>query len=134
MSEHTVKRAGAVGFTLVEIVITLALLGVGLLAIAGVIPLGVRKNISAGQQSRASELVAARAEQILNTSYSEPELSAGTHDDPANPYTGHYYVRWTVEDDVPVKACKKITIRVNCPTVNAAATAQVVIVLSEAGS
>jgi prepilin-type N-terminal cleavage/methylation domain-containing protein len=122
------------GFTLVEIIIAIALFGIGVLALAAVMPMGINRNNKAGQLSRASELVAARAEQFLATPYTEPGLAPGTHDDPGNPYEDQYHVRWTVEEDQPIAYCKRVTIQVNCPSLTSPATAKTVIVLSQAGN
>jgi prepilin-type N-terminal cleavage/methylation domain-containing protein len=125
-------RPRAAGFTLIEIMITLAVFGVGMLALAAVIPLAVRKNDASSQQSRASELAAACAERLLDTPYLEH--TAGVHDDPANPYFGRYHLRWTVEDDQPLKSSKRITIGVHLNSTSSAAIAKLVVVTSESGS
>lgn len=122
------------GFTLVEIIITLAVFGVGVLALAAVIPLGIKRNNSATQQSRASELAAGCAERLLDTPFVEPDLSAGNHKDANNPYAGRYYIQWTVEDDQPIKSCKRITVVVNAPDAASPAAARLIVVSSEAGS
>jgi prepilin-type N-terminal cleavage/methylation domain-containing protein len=130
----TQRPAGAPGFTLIEIIFAMAVFAVGVLALAAVIPLGVKKNSSSAQQSRASELAASRAEQLLQAPFSEPDMAVGTHDDPNNPYLGQYYVRWTVEDDQPAPRCKRIAIVVNRPTLTSPTIARLLVVSSDAGS
>lgn len=124
----------AAGFTLIEIMIAMGVFAVGVLALGAVIPLGIKKSSSSAQQSRASELAASRAEELLHTPFSEPDMDAGSHDDPGNPYTGQYYLRWTVEDDVPISRCKRITIVVNRPTLTSPTVARIRLVTSDAGS
>jgi prepilin-type N-terminal cleavage/methylation domain-containing protein len=105
-------RPRAAGFTLVELLIALVVFGLGVLSLAAVIPLGVARSNNASQQTRASELAATCAEQVLETPYGDASMTSGAHDDVNNPYPGGYYVRWTVEDDQPIADCKRITIRV----------------------
>lgn len=128
------NRRSAGGFTLIEIIMALAVFGLGVLALAAIIPMGIKRNNLSSQDSRSSELAAACAERLLNTSFQEPDLTAGTHDDASNPYFNIYNLRWTVEDNQPINSCKRITIKVNVPTVNSKTVAQVVVVASEAGS
>jgi type IV pilus modification protein PilV len=125
-------RARQAGFTLIEIMITLAVFGVGLLALAALIPLAVRKNDSASQQSRASELAATTAERLLDTPYIEH--TAGEHLDSDNPHFGRYYVKWNVEDDQPLKSSRRITITVHMNSTSSSALTRLVVVSSESGS
>jgi type IV pilus modification protein PilV len=116
------------GFSLVELMIALVVFAIGILTLAAVIPMGVRKTTAASQQTTASELGTMRAEQLLITPYDDADLNAGVHDDPANPTQGKYYVRWTVEDGQPVANCKRVTVSVHLNALTAAPTARVVVV------
>lgn len=122
------------GFTLIEIMITLAVFGMGILALIAIVPLGIKRNDLASQQSRASELAAATSERLLDMPFNESDLDAGSHDDPSNPYLGHYCVKWTVEEDQPITNCKRITVEVKIPTISSPTVAKIVNVTSEAGS
>lgn len=116
------------GFSLVELMIALMVFAIGILTLAAVIPMGIRKTNSASQQTTSSELATLKAEEVLITPFSDADLTAGIHDDPGNPRNGKYYVRWTVEDDQPVTNCKRVTVSVHMNAVTASPTAKVVVV------
>jgi type IV pilus modification protein PilV len=122
------------GFTLIEVLMALAVFGIGVLGLALVIPLGAKKSTSASQQSRASQLAAARAEQLLATAYNDDDLTAGLHVDPGNPYNSQYHVEWDVEVDQPITACKRITINVRRPNANSPVVAKLTVINALAGS
>jgi prepilin-type N-terminal cleavage/methylation domain-containing protein len=103
------------GFTIIEVLVALVVFAIGALSVAAMIPAGTRSNSHAGEETRASEVGSARVEALLGTPYSDPTLSAGVHQDPANPYPGSYYVSWRVEDDQPIPLCKRITVTVTWP-------------------
>jgi type II secretory pathway pseudopilin PulG len=115
------------GFTIVELFIALAVFSVGVLTLAVIIPAGAKKSTNSGQQSRASEFAAAKAEELLDTPYTDDDLTSGTHTDAGNPYLDHYYREWVVEADQPITNCKRITIRVHEPALTSPTTAQIII-------
>jgi len=118
---------------LVEVLIAVVVFAIGALTLASVIPLGMHSSHAASQQSRASEMVAAKAEELLSTPYSDDALTSATHADPGNPILGDYYLQWTVEDDQPIQSCKRVTIQVSRTSATAAPIARVVVVKPEAG-
>lgn len=97
----------AAGFTLIEILFALTFLGVGILAVASMIPAGTRGVT----QSRAltSGLMAAQVklEELKGTAYQT--LAPGTFSDS----TSYYKRTWTVTDSIPMAGCKKIQVTVN---------------------
>jgi type IV pilus modification protein PilV len=126
-------RARVAGFSLVELMIALVVFGIGVLSLAAVIPVGIKRSNTAAQQTRASELAATCAEQVLETPYADGDMTSGDHDDVNNPYPGGYYVRWTVEDDQPRADCKRITVRVYRRTFASLPMSTLVVVSPEAG-
>jgi prepilin-type N-terminal cleavage/methylation domain-containing protein len=120
-------RGSQSGFTLIELFIALAVFSVGVLTMAVIIPSGARKSDNSGQQSRASEFAAARAEELLDVSYTDDNLTAGTHTDDANPFLNQYYVEWVVEADQPIANCKRVTIKVHQGSLSNPTAAQLVI-------
>lgn len=126
-------RDRAAGFSLVELMIALVVFGIGVLSLAAVIPLGVKRSNTASQQTRASELAATCAEQVLETPYLDADMTSGAHDDVNNPYPGGYYVRWTVEDGQPRTDCKRITVTVYRRTFSSLPMSTLVVVSPEAG-
>lgn len=126
-SHITRRRSAQSGFTLIEIFMALAVFSIGVLTLAVIIPAGARKSDNSGQQSRASEFCASRAEELLDAPYSDDDLTAGTHTDPSNPLLTQYYVEWVVEGDAPIVNCKRVTIKVHTGSLIMPTTAQVVI-------
>ena len=121
------------GFTLVEVLVALVIFVVGVLSIAAMMPTGSRSVNRSGDETRGSEIASACAERLLSTSYSDPDLTAGAHSDPASPYDGKYYVGWSVQDDQPMPQCKRATVTVRWPTALSAPGATVVIVVPRSG-
>lgn len=124
-------RRGETGFTLVEVFIALSVFAIGVLVMALLIPLGVKKSNRASQQSRSSQLAAIRAEAILDATYTDTDLDKGTHIDPNNPYLGQYHVEWIVEADQPITACKRVTINVRRPAATSPVEAKIVVVKAQ---
>lgn len=110
LSAPTRRSSPIAGFTLIEVMVALVVFAIGVLALAATIPLGSRRIVSAGQQTRGSAMAAEQAEEILEMPFSASDLTAGTHNHSANPLPGNYFVRWTVVDSMPVAGCKRIVI------------------------
>src|SRR5262249_1721823 len=125
-------RASA-GFTLIEIMFALVIFGIGMMALMLCVPMASKRVVSAGAQTRAASLASSMAEELLATPYGNAALTAGTHDDPANPPDALYYTRWVVEDDSPAASCKRITVTVARRSVSAAPEARLVIVTPRSG-
>lgn len=128
--DRTPRRPRAAGFTLIEVMIALVVFAVGVLALGVTIPLGTKRIVFAGQQTRGSAMVAEQAEKILEMPYGDGELTTGTHDHASNPLPGGYYVRWTVTVDQPVTGCKRILITAARGSAAATPEARVTIVKS----
>jgi len=121
------------GFTLIEIMFALVIFGIGIMALMLCVPMASKRVMSAGAQTRAASLASSAAEELLSTPYGNAALTAGTHNDPANPHDALYYTRWVVEDDVPLALCKRITVTVARRSVSAAPEARLVIVTPRSG-
>ena len=126
--------ARAAGFTVVEVIIALAVFMIGALSLSVVMPLATKRIVTAASQTRASELSAECAERILVTPWDDDDLIAGTHGDPANPRDQVYYVTWAVLDSVPVVNCKRVTVSVSRTSVSAPALAQLTVIVPRAGA
>ena len=127
------RARSSAGFTLVEVLVALMVFVIGVLSIAAMMPSGSRSVNRSGDQTRASELASACAEQLLSTSYTDANLAPGPHLSPVNPYDGRYYVGWTVEDNQPMAQCKRATVTVRWPTLLSASGASVVVVVPRSG-
>ena len=121
------------GFTLIEVMIALVIFATGMLALALCVPVASRRIMKAGAQTRSSSLASEAAEELLTVPYGDSQLTAGTHNDTANPHDNIYYVRWVVEDDAPLAHCKRITVTVARRSVTATPEASIVVVTPESG-
>ena len=101
------------GFSLIEVMIAMVIFAIGVLSLGVCVPAATKRIGKAGNQTHASTLAAQRAETLLMTPYSDGALTAGTHADAKNPVDGYYYVQWTVTDDQPINACKRIVVNVS---------------------
>jgi hypothetical protein len=135
-ARRVVRRSAprAAGFSLVEILIALAVFMIGVLSLAVVMPVATKRIVTAASQTRASELSAECAERVLVTPWDDADLVAGTHTDPTNPRDGVYYVSWAVLDSVPVPNCKRVTINVSRLAVGTTALAQLTVIVPRAGA
>jgi prepilin-type N-terminal cleavage/methylation domain-containing protein len=127
-------RAPERGFTLIEVLVALTIFATSMLALALTVPLATKRIMRAGTQTRASSIASEAAEDLLTLPYGDGSITAGTHDDPANPHDGVYYVRWVVEDDQPTTSCKRITAKVARRSASNTPEAQLVIVTAQSGA
>jgi len=137
MTSHTAatraRRGSRGGFTLIEVMIALAIFATGLLALALCVPMATKRVMKAGSQTRASSIASETAEELLTIPYGDGDLTSGTHTDPANPREGVYYVSWVVVDNQPTTGCKRVTVKVARHAAGNPAEAQLVIVTAQAG-
>ncbi|MFA5029256.1 MAG: prepilin-type N-terminal cleavage/methylation domain-containing protein [Patescibacteria group bacterium] len=116
-------KTNTYGFTLIETVVTLAVLLIGILAIVGIFPLALKINKSAEQTTIATNLAQAKIEEMFYLNYENIDLGTieAKHrlsSDQANPF--YYYQRQTVteyvdgdlEYSVAETGIKKITVTV----------------------
>lgn len=121
------------GFTLIEILFAIVVFGMGVMALMACVPMASKRVMKSGAQTRASSIASEMAEQLLTVPYGNSSITAGTHNDPANPRDGLYYTKWTVEDDVPITSCKRITITVARNAVSNPSVARIVVVTPKSG-
>jgi len=104
------------GFTLVEVLVSLALLAGGLLAIASMSVTALHSVDRSGEETTAMILSQQRMEWIRNQAYDSAAAAAGTT---TETLTGDYvgYSRVTViVDDVPIADVKKATVSTTSPS------------------
>jgi len=90
------KSNTAGGFTLIEILITISILCIGLLAVASMQISAIRGNSYARHITEGSTLAQDRLEKLLSLSYTHTDLSAGPHTD-LNP-PDSYAITWDITD------------------------------------
>jgi prepilin-type N-terminal cleavage/methylation domain-containing protein len=106
------------GFSLIELMVALVLLGIGILSIANVFPLGSRTQLRDRLRTSAADLAQQKMEQLHVVNWSDALLSVGTHPD-ANGETltltneGTFNRRWIVQSQAGAFAdMKMVTVRV----------------------
>lgn len=109
-------RGGNRGFTLVEMMIALVLFGVGMMALAQVLPRGLSVRDKARRMSVASSMAQEEVERLRNLPFNHADLAGGNHLDPNNPVDNAYRRQWTVQDDTPVEDMKRVSVTVSFPT------------------
>ena len=74
-----IKRAGEEGFTLLEVLIALTILGIGLLMLAGFQFTAIKANGIGYKMSEGVVITQDEMEQLKNLSSTDPSLSIGSH-------------------------------------------------------
>jgi prepilin-type N-terminal cleavage/methylation domain-containing protein len=98
------------GYTLIEVLVSLTIFAVGMLAIAGMQTTAIRMNSIAGKLTNLSTWGMDKIEELSALSYSDPLLdSAGN---PHQEKLKNYTISWIVIDDNPVTNTKNITVTV----------------------
>lgn len=112
------RPAREAGFSLIELMVALVLLGIGLLSIANLFPMGSRSQLRDRMRTSAADLAQQKMEQLRVVTWSAPDLNAGTHpggtgETIALPDEGTFNRRWIVESQAGAFAdMKKVTVRV----------------------
>jgi prepilin-type N-terminal cleavage/methylation domain-containing protein len=100
-----VKR-GHRGFTLIEVLIAMAIFSIGILAVGTLQITSTNSNASARIHTEEYTWVVDRIERMTALDYDDTDLTAGDHSVVQGPYT----VSWTVVDDTPVAGAKSIAV------------------------
>ncbi len=91
------KLSNDEGYTLIEILIALAILSVGLLAIATMQISSIRVNDTARRMTRRATMAQDKLEYLMSLGYTNAVLTSGAHPDDGSAPSG-YTVSWTVSD------------------------------------
>ena len=117
------------GFSLLEVLVAIAILSVGILATASMQGAATRSNVIADTRTRATTLAADRIEKLVTLSWTDSLLADADGDGQAglgetdfdnDPSTqgdadhrvtsGQYSIYWNVADDFPITNTKTITV------------------------
>ena len=105
-------RNGVRGFTLLELMITLVVLAVGVLALGQLMPAGSRSMSRSRSVTSGTGLAAQELENLKALAWTDATLSAGTHTDRSGKYTR----TWIITDDTPLAGTKKVEVTVSWPS------------------
>ena len=99
-------KKGRQGFTLMEVLIALAIFSLGILAIGTMQINSANSNTGARIHTEESTWLVDRIERMAALSYDDPDLAAGAH----SVVQGAYTISWTVVEDSPVAGAKRIAV------------------------
>ena len=102
------------GFTLIEVLIAIAVFAVGMLAVGSMQISAVNNNFAARMRTEATILASEKMEELMSLeNYNDPLLSDTTHTwpDPVDP-DAIYCMEWDVAEDYPLTSTKTITLSV----------------------
>lgn len=105
------------GFTLIEVLIALAIFAIGILAIAGLQIRSINSNAAARMQSEATTVAVDVMERLMSLPFEHPQLDEGSGVQQSQ--VGAYTAFWQITDEAPVSWCKTITVWVTADNPNA---------------
>jgi type IV pilus modification protein PilV len=114
ISKTAGKANTANGFTLIEVLVALAIFAIGFLALASLQATYIGDNASARLQTEATSMAVQVIEQLRTLPFDHAEMdpAANPHQPPAGSIIG-YNVQWVVADNSPVNNTKTVTITVS---------------------
>jgi type IV pilus modification protein PilV len=110
LSKQLTSRAdyqGQQGFTLIEVLIAMVILGIGIFAIVALQAHNTVRNKSSKAQSEGYTWAMDEAEQLLVADYEGADLSVGTHTRAIPPYT----INWNITAH-PIDNAKQINMTI----------------------
>ncbi len=106
---ETIREQGdSRGFSLLEVLIALAIFSLGMLAVGALQFNSTNNNTGARIHTQASTLLVDQIERLTALAYDDADLDAGNHSAVQDPYT----VSWAVVDDAPAAGAKMIAVTV----------------------
>jgi prepilin-type N-terminal cleavage/methylation domain-containing protein len=100
------KKSDSRGFTLIEVLMAMAIFSVGILAVGAMQINSANSNTGARIHTEEYTWVVDRIERLTALGYDDAILAAGNRSVVQGPYT----ISWTVVDDSPVAGAKRIAV------------------------
>lgn len=120
VNARTFMRAGARGFSLLELMVALIVLSIGVMAVARLFPAGVRGQTQNRMQATANYLAGAEIERVSGLDWADAGIALGRH--PAGDAmeacgSNDHWSRWYVVEAVapPLEDLKRVTVHVTWP-------------------
>jgi type IV pilus assembly protein PilV len=122
------RRSASAGFSLVELMIAITLLGVGVLSLAGLFPIAMQRVSGGDLESRATFHAQSKIEELKRTSWTNLVATA------ASDTVEVAYARdWTIQVDTPVVGMKQVQVTVSWSDKNGPRTVSLSSFLSDSG-
>ncbi len=116
------------GFSLVEMMVAITVLGVGLLSLAGLFPLAMGKVSKGDMESRATFYAQGKLEELKNLRWNQLVDSVATD------AVDQRFVRtWTIQENVPAVGMKSVQVVVNWSDENGQRSVTLTSLLSDSG-
>ncbi|MBI4721069.1 MAG: hypothetical protein HY770_07620 [Chitinivibrionia bacterium] len=104
------------GAGLVEILIAILIFSLGISLAMRMLPDSNMATTQGRNLTKATNLAQEKVEELMSVAYSDADLAAGTHVDPANPLDHHFTRSWMVADNAPLQGMKMVEVTVSFQT------------------
>jgi type IV pilus assembly protein PilV len=112
------RNSARAGFSLIELMVAIVVLGIGILGLASVFPLGAQNQMKDRLRTSGSDLAQQKLEQLRLSSWSGADLTDGTHPSSSGETLtlqdeGRFNRRWEVVTQAgSFSDMKKVTVKV----------------------
>jgi type IV pilus assembly protein PilV len=131
LSTHQKREKNSSGFTLIEVLMATAILGIGLMGVASLIAQASMQDIRAGHVSQGSHLIEQSLENATRAQYSAQAFNALTDTNSSTVIDGvRFSMTCTLSDNTPLERCKEMTCTLSWNNSGSPVSARYVYVLS----